>query len=106
MKMKKTDILKTEKIVNSEVIGIEEAIANHLEMDFAVPFPHEWVPELTDICIQAIKAVNEHELDRKISLPIGIYVTDSKTGIERQFAWAWEVVMKFHLDQWLNSEWQ
>lgn len=93
----------TDKILGS-VMSIEEAIAYHLEYNFAVPFPATHIPLLVPVCIQAIKEVNNHNLKAKISLPKGIESVDDN-GNSFDTIYAYEIVARCRLDQWLNAEW-
>lgn len=89
---------------SGSVMSIEEAIAYHLEYNFAVPFPATHIPLLVPVCIQAIKEVNNHNLKAKISLPKGIVMVDDE-GNEFDWTYAYETVARCRLDQWLNAEW-
>ena len=94
----------TEKTSGSKVQSIEEAIAYHLEYNHAVSFPLTHIPLLVPICVEAIKAVNEHELEKVILLPKGIKMLD-REGKESNTVFAYEIVAICHLDMWLNEEW-
>jgi hypothetical protein len=89
---------------SGSVMSIEEAIAYHLEYNFAVPFPATHIPLLIPACIQAIKEVNNHNLDAKIPLPKEIEMVDDE-GNAFNYGFAYEIVARCRLDQWLNSEW-
>jgi hypothetical protein len=89
---------------SGSVMSIEESIAYHLEYNFAVPFPATHIPLLVPVCIEAIKAVNEHDLERKIHLPKGIEMEDNEGNVV-DYTYAYETVALCRLDQWLNSEW-
>lgn len=93
----------TDKISGS-VMSMEEAIAYHLEYNFVVPFPITHIPLLVPVCVEAIKEVNNHNLDAKIPLPKGIEMVDNE-GNPYNYAFAYEVVARCRLDQWLNEEW-
>jgi hypothetical protein len=100
---KKRGEIMTDKISGS-VMSIEEAIAYHLEYNFAVPFPQTHIPLLVPICIEAIKNVNDHNLYVEISLPKAIAWTTSD-GVEHNSIPAYAVIALCRLDQWLNAEW-
>ena len=94
----------TETSGSMTVMNTEEAIAYHLEYNFAVPFPSTHIPLLVPICIQAIKEVNNHNLDAEIPLPKGIRMVDNE-GNKSDTVFAYEIVARCRLDQWLNDEW-
>ena len=89
---------------SGSVMSIEEAIAYHLEYNFAVPFPSTHIPLLVPLCIQAIKLVNDHNLHGEIPLPKGIEMVDNEGNVSNT-AKAYEIVARCRLDQWLNAEW-
>lgn len=89
---------------SGSIMSIEESIAYHLEYNFSVPFPSAHIPLLIPLCIQAIKEVNDHNLNTEISLPKGIEMEDNDGNLANS-VYAYEVVALCRLDQWLNKEW-
>lgn len=100
----KIETRQAKKIENTEVLSLEEAIAYHLGNNFCVPLPKQYIQPLVPICIEAIRAVNDHNLTADISLPNGV-VAVNREGKESSTAYAYEIVANYKLFQWLNSEW-
>jgi hypothetical protein len=88
-----------------EVLGIREQVRNHLEYNISVPIPDAFLDVMTDVCVKGIEKVNEHDLEYKIPLSMGIKWMSVSTGIEYDYMPAYEAVRIYGLTQWLNSEW-
>jgi hypothetical protein len=75
-------------------ISIEQSISYHLTSNHFPPVPVSMV----SVCIEAIEAVNEGDIHRKINLPAQVFWRG-----EAQ-APAWSIVEGHHLDAWINSD--
>ena len=89
----------------SAVMTFEETIAYHLQYNIAVPLPKIFAEALAPLCVEAIKAVNDHNLEKKFNLPLGIKWVILQTGEECDYIPAYELVRIYGLTQWLNAEW-
>lgn len=88
-----------------EVLTIKEQIRYHLEYNISVPIPDAFLDVMTDICVKAVEEVNNHNLDAKIPLKMGIKWVSLTTGEECDYTPAYEAVRIYGLTQWLNDEW-
>jgi hypothetical protein len=58
------------------------------------------------VCVEAVKAINNHEWRHEIQLSDRLTLYDYRDGSLSHVGYAFEIVAIYHLDQWLNSEWQ
>lgn len=86
-------------------LSLEKALSMHLSSNHYPPIPQVMIP----VCIQAIDAAWEDDLDRLIPLPFdGV----DRNGEPFQIRWrdgntsapAWAVIEHAHLDAWLVDE--
>lgn len=78
------------------IVTLEEQISYHLE-NMTVPVPQYMVQP----CVEAIKAVNEKDYDRVITLPPKAQTVDLQ-GNTYSTAMAWEVVYRLHLENFIK----
>lgn len=90
---------------NSNVMSREETIAYHLEYNMSVPPPTGTIPLVVPACIKAIDAVNAHNMDEKIDLPDCLRWVD-ENEVDQPYMPAYAMVALFHLEAYLNEEWQ
>lgn len=86
------------------VMSREETITYHLEYNMSVPPPRDAIPMVVPACIQAIDAVNAHDLEKRIPLPPCLRWVD-KNEERRDYMPAYAMVALFHLERYLNQEW-
>jgi hypothetical protein len=74
-------------------ISLEGSIGFHLRVNHYPPVPLSMVP----VCIEAIDAYWEEDLDREITLPEGVFWRNQTE------APAWSIIQAHHLDAWLTD---
>ena len=84
-------------------LSLEKALSIHLSSNHYPPIPQVMIP----VCIEAIDAAWEDDLDREIQLPFD----GEKDGKPFQIEWrgqttapAWAIVEHAHLDAWLVDD--
>jgi hypothetical protein len=75
-------------------ISLEGSIGYHLQANHYPPVPLSMVP----VCIEAIDAYWEEDLDREIALPEGVLWRNQTE------APAWSIIEAHHLSAWLTEE--
>lgn len=74
--------------------GIDRALSWHLQSNHYPPVPESMV----SVCLAAIDAINEDDLNRLIDLPEGVLYRN------REQAPAWAIAEAHHLDPFIDNE--
>lgn len=85
--------LQATEMANSG-LDLESTLSWHLQVNHYPPVPTSMVP----ICIQAIDAYWEDDLEREIEMPEGVYYRGETTAPARA------IIIQHHLDPWCTEE--
>jgi hypothetical protein len=94
------------EILSGSVVTLDEQIKNHLEYSISVPVPARFLDVMVSVCVQAIKDVNDYNLDAQIPLSMGIKWTELDTGIRHDYIPAYEAMRIYGLTAWLKPNWK
>lgn len=85
--------LQATEMANSG-LDLESTLSWHLQVNHYPPVPTVMVP----ICMEAIDAYWEDNLDKEIALPEGVFFKGMPTAPAR------DIIIQHHLDAWCSEE--
>lgn len=85
--------LQATEMANSG-LDLESTLGWHLRVNHYPPVPTTMVP----ICMEAIDAYWEDDLDKEITLPEGVFFRGMPTAPAR------DIIIQHHLDAWCSEE--
>jgi hypothetical protein len=94
------------EILSGSVVTLEEQIRHHLEYSISVPIPNKFLDVMTSVCVQAIKDINDYNLEAQIPFSMGIKWVELDTGIEHDYIPAYEAMRIYGLTDWLKPDWK
>lgn len=86
--------LQATEMADTPELTMEQALTWHLQVNHYPPVPKEMVP----VCMEAIDAYWEDNLDKEVALPEGVFFRGMPTAPAR------DIIIQHHLDAWCSEE--